>query len=268
MDEAKKEKRLTKLVGEVVVRSMSKYKSQMDHETFKKYAREVSFRSVAAPSKAEILQCTMTLVEKEKRGHSYTSARHPTLSDDKKAKIKQFTKDFAHKLLKRLKEKGKLRRVESKQSLSTPSSRKRDADSSQPSSRETPGQNGFSTPSMTPSRGSAVDTPDKESAEDDGGLVDDIFGQDEPDDDVDDGDDGALFENTAPVKSNGTGHYATETAGPNAHLPVFEGETGMEIDHVSSQMPNGNGTTAINGTDLNKSGEAEAPESDTIEVDS
>lgn len=46
IDEAKKEKRLTKLVGEVVVRSMSKYKSQMEHETFKKYAKEVrSYRS-------------------------------------------------------------------------------------------------------------------------------------------------------------------------------------------------------------------------------
>jgi len=40
-DEAKKEKRLTKLVGDVVVRSMSKYKEQMDHDTFKRYAKEV-----------------------------------------------------------------------------------------------------------------------------------------------------------------------------------------------------------------------------------
>lgn len=41
-DEAKKEKRLTKLVGEVVVKSMSKYKDQMEHDTFKRYAKEVS----------------------------------------------------------------------------------------------------------------------------------------------------------------------------------------------------------------------------------
>lgn len=40
--EQKKEKRLMKMVGEVVVRSMSKYKEMMDHETFKKYARDVS----------------------------------------------------------------------------------------------------------------------------------------------------------------------------------------------------------------------------------
>lgn len=39
---AKKEKRLTKLVGEVVVKSMSKYKEQMEHDTFKRYAKEVS----------------------------------------------------------------------------------------------------------------------------------------------------------------------------------------------------------------------------------
>ena len=40
--EARKEKRYTKAVGDVVVRSMSKYRSQMEHETFKRYAKEVS----------------------------------------------------------------------------------------------------------------------------------------------------------------------------------------------------------------------------------
>lgn len=40
--EAKKEKQLMKLVGEFVVKTMSKYQSQMDRETFKKYAKEVS----------------------------------------------------------------------------------------------------------------------------------------------------------------------------------------------------------------------------------
>jgi hypothetical protein len=39
---ARKEKRMMKLVGGVVVKSMSKYKEMMDHETFKKYARDVS----------------------------------------------------------------------------------------------------------------------------------------------------------------------------------------------------------------------------------
>lgn len=42
-EERRKEKRLTVLVGEVVVNSLSKYKSQMEHDTFKRYAKEVSF---------------------------------------------------------------------------------------------------------------------------------------------------------------------------------------------------------------------------------
>ena len=41
-EDAKKEKRMAKMVGDVVVRSMSKYKEMMDHETFKRYAKEVS----------------------------------------------------------------------------------------------------------------------------------------------------------------------------------------------------------------------------------
>jgi hypothetical protein len=40
-NEAHKEKRLLGLVGEVVVRSMSKYKDQMEHEKFKEYAKQV-----------------------------------------------------------------------------------------------------------------------------------------------------------------------------------------------------------------------------------
>ena len=52
----------------------------------------------------------MLLLDKEKRGHSYTSARSPHFSEEKKSKMKAFTKEFVHKILKRLKEKGKLRR--------------------------------------------------------------------------------------------------------------------------------------------------------------
>lgn len=39
--EANKEKRLLKLVGAVVVRCMSKYAKSMDHDLFKKHAKEV-----------------------------------------------------------------------------------------------------------------------------------------------------------------------------------------------------------------------------------
>jgi hypothetical protein len=41
-DAERKEKKLTKMVGDVVVRAMSKYKEQMEHDTFKRYAKEVS----------------------------------------------------------------------------------------------------------------------------------------------------------------------------------------------------------------------------------
>ena len=39
--EANKEKRLLKLVGAVVVKCMSKYQKDMDHELFKQHAKEV-----------------------------------------------------------------------------------------------------------------------------------------------------------------------------------------------------------------------------------
>lgn len=39
--EANKEKRLLKLVGAVVVKCMSKHQAQMDHDMFKKHAKEV-----------------------------------------------------------------------------------------------------------------------------------------------------------------------------------------------------------------------------------
>lgn len=39
--ESLKEKRLLKLVGAVVVKVMSKYQNQMDHDSFKKHAKEV-----------------------------------------------------------------------------------------------------------------------------------------------------------------------------------------------------------------------------------
>lgn len=41
--EALKEKKLKKMVGAVVVKTMSKYQKYMDHEQFKKYAKEVRY---------------------------------------------------------------------------------------------------------------------------------------------------------------------------------------------------------------------------------
>lgn len=39
--EALKEKKLKKMVGAVIVKTMSKYQKHMDHDQFKKYAKEV-----------------------------------------------------------------------------------------------------------------------------------------------------------------------------------------------------------------------------------
>ncbi|WVR09631.1 hypothetical protein IAU60_006704 [Kwoniella sp. DSM 27419] len=150
-DEARKEKRLTKLVGEVVVRSMSKYKEQMEHDTFKRYARE----------------CTTILVDKEKKGHSYGATRTPVLTEEKRVKMKAFTKEFAHKVLKRLKEKGKLKKP------SRPSAN---------GARDSPTTaGGVETPSAA---GTVIETPrDRDGREADadehGELVDDIFGKDD-----------------------------------------------------------------------------------------
>ncbi|ORY31608.1 hypothetical protein BCR39DRAFT_86195 [Naematelia encephala] len=141
--EARKAKIYTKVIGELVVRWMSKYKEQMDHETFKRYAKE----------------CTAILVDKEKKGHSYASNAKPDFSEEKKGKMKTFVKEYAHKVLKRLKEKGKLRKQ---------SSNGRDYAAS-------------SEPSATPATTAIPETPNglnKEQID----LVSDIFG---PSDELD-----------------------------------------------------------------------------------
>ena len=48
------------------------------------------------------------LVEKEKKKPTYTSTDLEPFSDEKKAKLKSFTKEYTHKVLKKLKQKGKL----------------------------------------------------------------------------------------------------------------------------------------------------------------
>ncbi|KIR31664.1 histone-lysine N-methyltransferase, H3 lysine-36 specific [Cryptococcus deuterogattii MMRL2647] len=148
-----KERRLRKLIGAVVVKSMNKYKDMIEHDTFKKYARE----------------CTDTLVKKEKKSPSYQGAKYPSLSDDKKAKIKSFTKDYTHKILKHLKEKGKLLNPKSSSSLRTSKN-----DPNHAASSSTNGD----TPSIsTPSQG-GVSLEAAQSLRD-GELMDDIFGADE-----------------------------------------------------------------------------------------
>lgn len=234
-DEAKKEKRLTKLVGEVVVRSMSKYKDQMEHETFKRYAKEVGNQSVC---RKLTRQCTALLVDKEKRGHTYAAHRHPSLSDEKKAKIKAFTKDYAHKLLRNLKAKGKLKKV-------VPGSSDVNGSHLQVSSplatpAVTPGASSL-TPGTTPG-GTMNTTPTASHGTPNGGaaLLDDIFGADDPDDDddgdmdvdIDIDDVGTPNAATPSASASGADHTPAPTTPP---LPVSPANApkAIVLDHAS-----------------------------------
>ncbi|OAX37722.1 hypothetical protein K503DRAFT_719344 [Rhizopogon vinicolor AM-OR11-026] len=84
--EANKEKRLLKLVGAVVVKCMSKYSKKLDHDQFKKYAKEL----------------THVIAEKEKKSSSYKDGKLDALSDEKTSKIKKFAKEYIVKVLRRL----------------------------------------------------------------------------------------------------------------------------------------------------------------------
>ncbi|KAF7420904.1 histone methyltransferase set2 [Pleurotus ostreatus] len=84
--EALKEKRMMKLVGPVVVKCMSSHAKSMDHDTFKKYAKEL----------------TQIIVEKEKKTSSYKEGRLDSLSEEKVAKMKKFSKEYIVKVLHKL----------------------------------------------------------------------------------------------------------------------------------------------------------------------
>jgi len=118
-------------------------------------------------------------VEKEKRGHSYAAHRNPSLSDEKKAKIKAFTKEFTHKVLRNLKAKGKLRKPGSSSSNGNGS---RSATSRSPMSTPatTPGHF-VSTPSTTPGLTFASTPTGSTGTPNGAALLDDIFGTDERD---------------------------------------------------------------------------------------
>ncbi|KXN83993.1 Histone-lysine N-methyltransferase, H3 lysine-36 specific [Leucoagaricus sp. SymC.cos] len=88
---ANKEKRLLKLVGAVVVKSMSKYAKGLGKEDFKKYAKEL----------------THLIAEKEKKSASYKENRLEALSDEKVTKIKKFCRDYITKLLRKLEKSSK-----------------------------------------------------------------------------------------------------------------------------------------------------------------
>ncbi|KAL6308930.1 hypothetical protein BKA93DRAFT_724617 [Sparassis latifolia] len=92
--EANKEKRLLKLVGAVVVKCMSKYQKQMDHDVFKKHAKEL----------------THLIAEKEKKSSSYKEGRLDALSEEKTTKIKKFAKEYIAKILRKLEKAGQRRK--------------------------------------------------------------------------------------------------------------------------------------------------------------
>ncbi|RPD63290.1 hypothetical protein L226DRAFT_533149 [Lentinus tigrinus ALCF2SS1-7] len=110
--EANKEKRLLKLIGAVVVKCMSKYKDQLDHDQFKQYAKEL----------------THVIAEKEKKSSSYKEGKLDSLSEEKTAKIKKFSKEYIAKVLRKLDKSGKRRKpVSIAASSSTPDSRHDDS---------------------------------------------------------------------------------------------------------------------------------------------
>ncbi|CUA68819.1 histone-lysine N-methyltransferase SETD2 [Rhizoctonia solani] len=82
-----KEKRMTKLVGEVVVRTLSKWKSDFSHESFKKTAKEI----------------TDKITETEMRRHGHSTGKLDKLSDEKTEKVKKFVKLSAAKHISRQK---------------------------------------------------------------------------------------------------------------------------------------------------------------------
>lgn len=86
------DKRAKKLIGDVVVPIMSKYKHKMERDQFKRFAQ----------------QCTELLMEKEKKGKDYGRfCRLTTLPDEKRKKIQNFANDYTVRLLKKMDDKVK-----------------------------------------------------------------------------------------------------------------------------------------------------------------
>ncbi|KAF8264188.1 hypothetical protein EI94DRAFT_1871740 [Lactarius quietus] len=114
--EDNREKRLLKLVGAVVVKTMSKYRARMDVDTFKKHAKEL----------------THIIAEKEKKSSSYRENKLDSLTDEKKAKIKKFAREYIHKVLHRLERGSSKRRPPDSASTTTPTTPQRAADNNMP----------------------------------------------------------------------------------------------------------------------------------------
>lgn len=101
--EANKEKRLLKLVGAVVVKCMSKYAKSLNHDLFKKHAKEL----------------TQVIAEKEKKSSSYREGNLDALTEEKISKIKKFAKEYIAKILRKLEKSGKRDRPSSSSTIQT-----------------------------------------------------------------------------------------------------------------------------------------------------
>ncbi|KAJ1303275.1 hypothetical protein OPQ81_011472 [Rhizoctonia solani] len=82
-----KEKRMTKLIGEIVVKTLSKWKADFSHDSFKKTAKEI----------------TDKITETEMRRYGHSSSKFDKLSDEKTEKVKKFVKLSAAKYISRQK---------------------------------------------------------------------------------------------------------------------------------------------------------------------
>ncbi|KAJ6463484.1 histone methyltransferase [Mycena sanguinolenta] len=104
--EANREKRLLKLIGAVVVKSMTKYGKSLERDSFKKHAKEL----------------THIIAEKEKKLESYKDSKLDALPDDKINKIKKFSKEYIEKVVRRKEKSGhKHRPPSSSTTQATPS---------------------------------------------------------------------------------------------------------------------------------------------------
>ncbi|KNZ45200.1 uncharacterized protein VP01_83g18 [Puccinia sorghi] len=83
--DAVKDKKMLRLFSNVIVHTMSRYKDSLDHEQFKRRAKEL----------------TNILCEKERKSSQYSTETYESMSARKETKIQQFTKDWMGKLLMR-----------------------------------------------------------------------------------------------------------------------------------------------------------------------
>ncbi|GLB44230.1 putative class V-like SAM-binding methyltransferase superfamily, Histone-lysine methyltransferase family. SET2 subfamily protein [Lyophyllum shimeji] len=198
--EANKEKRLMKLVGAVVVKCMSKHSKAMDHDTFKKHAKEL----------------TQIITEKEKKSSSYKENRLDKLSEEKVVKIKKFAKEYIAKILRKLAKSGK---------RGAPPPSPSSTSQSQVATRsvqETP--NSTDGADVVMADMSIGDMTAEVSVNDIGlDLGSDAEGEGDDDVDDDEGDDGQEMQ-------NGEGEGSASTTSPRESLPPPEPGDKMDVD--------------------------------------